>query len=295
MDAYRAAILKDIGIDRYVIRRASSTAEPSVVDGSSTVDDAAAPRSVAIAPIASLSSRRPAQEKPSASRAQTSPLGTEVSATPRERTPQTPTSRVEGTVGLTRDRDYDALSLQDLTRVVAACEKCELSKARSQTVFGCGPNQVDLMLIGEAPTAEDEAHGQPFEGKAGQLLTKMLASVGIERQSIFLTNILKCKTPGNRDPLNSELAACGGFILRQIELLKPKLVVCVGRIAAQTVLASDKPLNQLRGQMLSVPELNIPVIVTFHPNYLLRAPREKAKAWQDLKQIEAMLARASLD
>jgi uracil-DNA glycosylase len=175
----------------------------------------------------------------------------------------------------------------ELEQSVAKCTACDLHKTRTHTVFGTGNRQADLMFIGEAPGAEEDRQGKPFVGRAGQLLTEMLRSVGFSRDEVFIANILKSRPPGNRDPLPAEVAACIPFLKKQIQLIQPKLLVSLGRISAHTLLNSTTALSRLRGQTLVFDQ--IPLIVTYHPAYLLRSPQDKAKAYEDLKRIRKMI------
>lgn len=170
-----------------------------------------------------------------------------------------------------------------LRSAVAACTACELHKTRKQTVFGTGNPQADWMIVGEAPGADEDKQGEPFVGRAGKLLDQMLRAAGFKREEVFIANILKCRPPGNRDPKPEEAAACSGFLRRQIEHVQPKIILCVGRVAAQNLLATDAPTGRLRGQVHTHAETGVPVIVTYHPAYLLRQPAEKRKSWEDLK------------
>ena len=138
------------------------------------------------------------------------------------------------------------------------------------------------MIIGEAPGAEEDRRGEPFVGRAGKLLDEMLLAIGMQRESVFIANILKCRPPNNRDPAADEAAACRGYLDRQIELISPQIIVAVGRIAAQHLLATDAPVGRLRGRRHQLSGSGIPVVVTYHPAYLLRSPTQKRKAWQDL-------------
>jgi len=167
---------------------------------------------------------------------------------------------------------------------VAACTRCPLHATRTQGVFGVGNPQAQWLVVGEAPGAEEDRRGEPFVGPAGQLLDAMLKAIGLSRATnVFIANILKSRPPANRDPRPEEVAACLPYLLRQVALLRPRLILVVGRIAAQTLLATDLPLGRLRGQVHRFGELNTPLIVTYHPAYLLRTPGEKRKAWEDLK------------
>jgi uracil-DNA glycosylase len=164
---------------------------------------------------------------------------------------------------------------------VAACTRCELHRTRTQTVFGVGSANADWMLIGEAPGADEDAQGEPFVGRAGKLLNNMLKAIGLERETVFIANILKCRPPKNRDPKPEEAAACGPYLNRQIEWIKPKIIVGLGRVAAQKLLSTEAPIGRLRGSVHRYE--NVPLVVTYHPAYLLRSPSEKRKAWEDLK------------
>lgn len=186
--------------------------------------------------------------------------------------------------------DCSQLNWVDLEAAVAACKLCELHKTRTQTVFGTGHQQARCLIIGEAPGAEEDRQGLPFVGKSGKLLTNMLASIQIAREDIYIANILKCRPPNNRDPKPEEAAACRGYLERQITLIQPALILVVGRIAAHNLLQTTTPLGRLRGSVHSLPNSTVPVIVTYHPAYLLRQPTEKRRAWQDLQLARDFLA-----
>lgn len=172
--------------------------------------------------------------------------------------------------------------LQSLAKEVSVCEACSLAASRTQTVFGTGDSQAEWLIIGEAPGQEEDKQGKPFVGKAGQLLTSMLRALGYAREQVFIANILKCRPPNNRDPQPEEVNACASFLNKQIELIQPKVILCVGRIAAQNLLQIDTPIGKMRGNQYTHPSFEIPVLVTYHPAYLLRSPREKRKVWKDL-------------
>lgn len=175
-------------------------------------------------------------------------------------------------------------SWDDLQRQVAACTACQaLVSNRTQTVFGVGNRQADWLIVGEAPGADEDRQGEPFVGKAGQLLNAMLAAIGLSRESVYIANILKCRPPANRDPAPEEAANCEGYLLRQIELIQPRLLLSVGRISAQNLLQTDAPVGHLRGRVHRYGERQIPLVVTYHPAYLLRSPDQKGKAWDDLQ------------
>lgn len=174
----------------------------------------------------------------------------------------------------------DSLDWRQLRECVSVCTQCALHESRSQTVFGVGNQDADWMIIGEAPGAEEDRRGEPFVGRAGKLLDEMLRAVGQERGGVFIANILKCRPPNNRDPQAEEAAACRSYLERQIELVRPKIIIAVGRIAAQQLLETDTPVGRLRGSLYHLGE--IPLVVTYHPAYLLRSPTQKRKAWDDL-------------
>ena len=163
---------------------------------------------------------------------------------------------------------------------VAACTRCPLHESRAQTVFGVGDTSADWMIIGEAPGAEEDRRGEPFVGRAGKLLDEMLLAIGQSRDRVFIANVLKCRPPNNRDPRAEEATACRGYLDRQIALVAPRIVIAVGRIAAQNLLSTDAPVGRLRGRVHRLGDL--PLVVTYHPAYLLRSPAQKRKAWADL-------------
>jgi DNA polymerase len=173
---------------------------------------------------------------------------------------------------------------QHLQDEVAGCVKCALAATRTRTVFGVGNPHADWLVIGEAPGAEEDRQGEPFVGAAGKLLDAMLHAIGLSRaENVFIANMLKCRPPGNRDPKPEEVASCLPYLMRQIAAIKPKLILAVGRIAAQNLLATDASLARLRGRVHRFGPLSTALIVTYHPAYLLRSPAEKRKAWEDLK------------
>ncbi len=174
------------------------------------------------------------------------------------------------------------LDWNDLQQRVRECVKCALHSTRTQTVFGVGDRSAKWMIIGEAPGAEEDRQGEPFVGRAGQLLNSMLQAIGLRRQDVFIANILKCRPPNNRDPSPEEMRCCEPYLQRQIALIDPTLILCVGRIAAQTLLQTNVTVGKLRGRVHALGGDARPLIVTYHPAYLLRSPGEKRKAWQDL-------------
>ncbi|MGA1562987.1 MAG: uracil-DNA glycosylase [Gammaproteobacteria bacterium] len=207
--------------------------------------------------------------------------------------PNMPESSEASSQTLSPRLDPQTLDWPQLRQAVLSCAQCDLQQTRTQAVFGVGVATPELVVVGEAPGAEEDRTGEPFVGRAGQLLDRMLAAIDCARtQNVFITNVLKCRPPNNRDPHVNEIAACRGWLLRQLELLQPKAILCVGRFAAQTLLETDQPLSRLRGPAQSLrvsSERTVPVFVTYHPAYLLRTPADKAKAWVDLKNLRAAL------
>lgn len=180
-------------------------------------------------------------------------------------------------------QDWLALEAQ-----VAGCQKCVLHESRTQTVFGVGNKDADWLIIGEAPGDEEDRQGEPFVGPAGELLAEMLFAAGLQREDIYIANILKCRPPANRDPLPDEVACCQAYLQQQIALMQPQLIFAVGRIAAHNLLQKKEKLGNLRGKVHHYGDTNIPVIVTYHPAYLLRSPLEKRKVWYDLQFAQAV-------
>jgi len=175
--------------------------------------------------------------------------------------------------------DADKLDWEGLRDTVSTCTGCDLHQGRTQTVFGVGNPDADWMFIGEAPGAEEDRRGEPFVGRSGQLLDQMLAAIGQSRASVFIANIIKCRPPNNRDPKPEEASACRAYLERQIEIVNPSIIIAVGKIAAQNLLGTDSPVGRLRGKRHSFG--NVPLVVTYHPAYLLRSPSQKRKSWDD--------------
>jgi uracil-DNA glycosylase len=193
------------------------------------------------------------------------------------------------TPALESGNDLSGLGWEGLQARVAACEACSLHQTRTQTVFGMGSQNADLMIIGEAPGADEDQQGEPFVGPAGQLLNAMLKAIGLDRSQVFIANILKCRPPENRDPHVDEASHCHPFLQRQIELVSPKVVLAVGRVAAQNLLHTDAAVGSLRNREHRLGESGIPLVVSYHPAYLLRSPEQKGKAWQDLIRAKRLL------
>lgn len=181
--------------------------------------------------------------------------------------------------------DMDWLHLE---QTVAACQLCQLGQTRTQTVFGSGTQQAELMIIGEAPGEQEDKTGQPFVGPAGKLLDNMLLAIGLTRaQHVYIANVLKCRPPGNRDPNPNEIAHCSAYLRRQVALIQPKVILLLGRFSAQTLLETTITIGKLRGQIHHYQD--VPAVVTYHPAYLLRSPAEKAKTWEDLNMVRTLL------
>jgi DNA polymerase len=206
------------------------------------------------------------------SQAESVPAPTEVTSVPAS-APQTDWVPVE---------QMDWSSLREAVR---SCTQCGLSETRRQTVFGAGDNQPRWLIVGEAPGANEDREGEPFVGEAGQLLDAMLRSVGVSRErGVFIVNVLKCRPPGNRDPAPDEVATCNAYLQRQVALLRPAMIFSMGRFASQALLGTEQSIGALRQKVheVTVGDSNIPLVVGYHPAYLLRRPEEKIKAWQDI-------------
>lgn len=180
-------------------------------------------------------------------------------------------------------------TLEAIRADIGDCQRCKLAPTRTTIVFGSGNPNADIVFVGEAPGYEEDQQGLPFVGEAGRLLTKIIESTGIKREDAYICNILKCRPPGNRNPEPDEVLACSPFLKRQIAAIRPKIVCCLGKFAAQTMLQNAAPISRLRGEFHDID--GIRVIATFHPAYLLRSPEKKREVWEDMKQIRAELFR----
>jgi uracil-DNA glycosylase len=261
-EALRTAYLDALGIDRWVAKRAELLREPGILPEAGVLPEAAPPR---------VARARPAPE-------------------PLARDPIAPEPPRPGPVPIP-----PGLGWTGLREHIAGCMACDLCKTRTQTVFGVGNERADWLIIGEAPGAEEDRRGEPFVGRAGQLLDAMLLAIGLPRETVFIANVLKCRPPGNRDPKPEEVSRCLPFLSAQVALLKPKVILVVGRIAAQALLATDLPLARLRGKLHTFGDTGTPLVITYHPAYLLRAPADKRKAWEDLKFARATYAKVSAE
>lgn len=181
----------------------------------------------------------------------------------------------------------DNAELAALAAAAAACTRCRLAEGRTKVVFGSGNPAAELMFVGEGPGADEDRQGLPFVGAAGELLTRIIQAIEMTRDEVYIANVVKCRPPGNRDPQPDEVAACRGYLEKQIALVRPRILVALGRVAAQTLLGNDAPIGRLRGQWFKVQ--GIPTMVTYHPAALLRNPALKRPTWEDMQQVRDLL------
>ena len=179
--------------------------------------------------------------------------------------------------------------LASLNKVVKKCKKCNLHKTRQNTVFGEGDPDSDIMIIGEAPGREEDEVGRPFIGRAGKLLNEFLKSIGLNRDLVFIVNTIKCRPPENRDPETVEINACSDYLDQQINIIKPKVLVLLGKVAANRLLGEDIPMSELRLKKFFIDKYDIPIIVFYHPAYILRSPSQKKKVWDDLQYLKGII------
>jgi DNA polymerase len=257
LDARKRICLDAMGIEVWRLRNGES--------GSNNEED--------IAGAAQAASGVDRDNDPPAARAEQMAMG--VAPTP-ERVPPALDSEI--------DLDWPALQ-----EAVSHCRSCDLHQTRTQTVFGVGDHGASLMVIGEAPGADEDRLGEPFVGRAGKLLDAMLEAIGFARQQVYIANIIKCRPPGNRDPHIEEAASCQPYLHRQIALIQPKLILSVGRVSAHNLLGTEESVGRLRGRVHRFDPGDIPLIVTYHPAYLLRRPQEKARSWADLQAAYRVL------
>jgi DNA polymerase len=177
--------------------------------------------------------------------------------------------------------------LADLEAIAVVCEKCKLSKSRTQVVYGIGNPNADLMFIGEAPGRDEDLKGEPFVGRAGQLLTDIIKAMKLTRDDVYIANVIKCRPPENRNPEPDEVETCEPFLFRQIDAIKPKVIVALGKFGAQTLLRTLDPISRLRGRVFDYRGAKL--IPTFHPAYLLRNPSSKREVWEDMKLVRSLL------
>ena len=188
-----------------------------------------------------------------------------------------------------RRRKPSGMTLADLREHIGDCQRCAIAKDRNKLVFGVGSETADLVFVGEAPCTDEDRQGEPFVGRAGKLLTRMIKKMGFERDQVYIANILKCRPPGNRDPLPDEIANCEEFLIKQLEIIQPKVIVALGKYAAQTLLRSDTPIRRMRGQLMEYH--GIPLMPTYHPSYLLRNASKRWDVWDDMQIVLELLGR----
>lgn len=189
---------------------------------------------------------------------------------------------------MTAGPEERAAALADLERVALVCTKCELAEGRTQVVFGAGHPDADLMIVGEGPGQREDEQGIPFVGPSGKLMETLLGEIGLDRADAYIANVVKCRPPGNRDPKEDEVAACAAYLDRQIDLIKPKVIVALGKPASRRLTGTNKPMGALRGRWSSY--RGVPLMPTFHSAYLLRTPKAKREVWEDLKLVMRRLA-----
>lgn len=272
------AMLKEMGIPPFWPEAAEPAAETPAVTGPSTAVAPAESVPAVSSPV--VQAQRPAPQ-PEPGNGPAEPV---VRPAPGHRT----ASKVVEPAPPLRHRPegVEQMDWPALRQAVAGCQACTLCDGRTQSVFGVGHEGARWMIVGEAPGEQEDKLGEPFVGRAGQLLDRMLSALGLTRseasaeQQVFIANVLKCRPPGNRNPLPDEVAQCEPYLLRQIELVQPRLILAMGRFAAQSLLKSSEPIGRLRGRVHQVH--GVPVVVTYHPAYLLRNPVDKALVWDDL-------------
>ena len=180
-------------------------------------------------------------------------------------------------------------NLTSLDEIIKKCKKCNLHKTRQNTVFGEGDPDSNIMIIGEAPGREEDEAGRPFIGRAGKLLNEFLKSIDLNRDSVFIANTIKCRPPENRDPEAAEINACSSYLDQQINIIKPKVLVLLGKVAANRLLGEDMPMSELRLKKFFIDKYDIPIIVFYHPAYILRSPSQKKKVWDDLQYLKGII------
>lgn len=205
----------------------------------------------------------------------------------------------DGGEGLTLDREVLKRSLsrrgvrkealQEIRADLGDCQRCRLCQGRKHIVFGVGNPRADLVIVGEAPGRDEDLQGEPFVGRAGQLLNRMLSAIGLSREEVYICNVIKCRPPENRDPLPDEVASCEPFLIRQLQSIRPRAILAMGRFAAQTLLRTEEKISKIRGQFREYQ--GIPVMPTYHPAFLLRNPSQRRPVWEDLKKVQKLLAR----
>jgi DNA polymerase len=197
--------------------------------------------------------------------------------------PPPPTGAVAGGAYATADRGCGSDGLLSVRQNLGECTRCKLAGGRTKLVFGVGNSAAELVFVGEGPGEDEDLQGEPFVGRAGQLLTKMIEAMGFRRDEVYIANVVKCRPPGNRNPEPDEIEACEPFLRAQLAAIRPKVIVALGKFAAQTLLRETSPISRLRGRWFAYEGVRL--MPTFHPAYLLRSPNEKGKAWEDLQLV----------
>lgn len=210
-------------------------------------------------------------------------VGSKIPASPHPIKPSTDSAESRRQPPEVKCAPEKCLSLEDIQKELGNCQRCRLAKTRNKIVFGTGNPQAQLVFVGEGPGEEEDLQGLPFVGAAGQLLTKMIEAMGLTRGDVYICNIVKCRPPKNRNPENDEIKLCEPFLKAQIASISPKVVVALGKVAAQTLLQDKTPISRLRGNWKEYHGIRL--LPTFHPSYLLRSPSEKRKAWEDLQLV----------
>ncbi len=278
--ARHLAWLRDAGVRELPVPVAERVARPA--PGGRSAEAGTSP---AVEPAPS----RPASLRPASPVAPRPPTPTPTQSQTQTSTPiqsQTPPS---AGAGAEAGKGTGSPELRSIRDELGDCRRCKLHGGRTTLVFGVGDPHAELMFVGEGPGADEDLQGEPFVGKAGQLLTRMIEAMGFRREQVYIANVVKCRPPGNRDPEPAEIEACEPFLKKQIEAVRPKVIVALGKFAAQTLLRSAIPITRLRGSWGEYQGVRL--MPTFHPAYLLRSPREKVKAWEDLKQVMAALGK----
>lgn len=196
---------------------------------------------------------------------------------------QARTSTIRSNQSKKKDADHTPDSIERIMQDLEGCQRCKLGKARTHIVVGDGNPAAELVFVGEGPGEQEDLQGRPFVGRAGQLLDKMIQAIGLDRQSVYICNVVKCRPPENRNPEPDEIVACHPFLLRQVGVVRPKVIVALGKFAAQTLLQTEETISRLRGNFYDYQGAKL--IPTFHPAYLLRNPPAKKEAWEDLKKV----------
>ena len=177
---------------------------------------------------------------------------------------------------------YNQINIDELKLMAVNCHKCELSKTRNKVVFGKGSTNARIMIIGEAPGKDEDLSGEPFVGRAGKLLTEILFSMNLTRENVYITNTVKCRPPENRNPNSNEISCCSSYLDQQINLISPEIIILLGKVAAERLMNTPEPMSSLRGKLHYYKDTDIPMLVFYHPAYLLRSPGEKSKVWEDI-------------